>query len=149
VSVTNNCGQLVACPAKCPNGGTCLGGTCCTPTACGANCYDNCGGYNISCCDAGTPPQDAAPPPVDAGHDGGPPCGPNAPCAGSCCPGFLCNYSAMCVPNCGPSGGPCTQNTDCCYGLTCKGGAVATTLSITVQSITPADAGVVGTGTCQ
>jgi hypothetical protein len=138
VSVPNNCGQTIACPSTCPNNGVCLSGQCCTPSACTGNCVDNCGQSNPSCCQ--TTPPDAGGGSGDAGGCGG----NGAPCTTQGCCSSFCGYSGTCVSSCGGSQQLCTQNTDCCYGLSCSTSGV-------ISQVTPIslDGGTVQKGTCE
>jgi hypothetical protein len=139
VSVPNNCGQTIACPSTCPNNGVCLSGQCCTPTACGGNCVDNCGQPNSSCCQT-TPPPDAGGGSGDAGG-----CvGPGVGCTTQTCCSSFCGYSGTCVTSCGGSHAFCSQNSDCCYGTTCSTSGI-----ITQQLPISLDGAVINKGTCE
>jgi hypothetical protein len=112
--------------------GTCVGGTCCSPS--GSSCFDGsvcCGGlaclggtctacrktsescsYNSDCC---TLLQCTAP-------QGGQCCGKvTSPCtaAENCCIGFACGSNGLCCQE--SAGTSCSRNEECCPGLTCEG----------------------------
>jgi hypothetical protein len=151
--VSNGCGQMVPCPVTCPNGGTCISTRCCYSNGtCSGNCLDSCGQYSAACCsgtaDGGTadsgPPKDSGGPPVDAGGTCN---GTGGSCASGCCPGLVCGGTYTCATSCRSSSAPCSQTSDCCYGLSCIGGVVAASVASSGGPIVP-DSGAT-TGTCQ
>lgn len=156
------CGVTVPC-ASCPTNQVCLSSnTCCTPSSCSGPCVDNCGQNNSACCPTCMPSGCSGPCVDNCGQnnsaccptpppDGGPPddggaCGdPGASCSSPCCPGLYCGSSFQCVVSCGIRNAPCSQPSDCCYGLSCTGG-VATPVSASAGGL---DSGVLPPASCQ
>jgi hypothetical protein len=87
---------------------------------------------------------DGGPPPYDGGACGS----PGAPCSTPCCPGLFCGSSMQCVVSCGMRNAPCSQPSDCCYGLSCSG-VVVTPASAAPPASPGPDSGVITPGTCQ
>jgi hypothetical protein len=107
VNATNNCGQVIGCPATCGGGQVCNQGQCCTPSnpcgnQCGVTLTDMCSvSYMCSCTSPAT-------------CTGGTCCTPNGTCNGNCkdnCGNYssACCVDAGCMPN-GTCSGNCTDN---------------------------------------
>jgi hypothetical protein len=103
---------------------TCGGKTCCSPMHCAQN-GTCCADRGESCATAADCCNGMCD--VDAGWCTGP-CLPSggSPCVANtdCCEG-TCNSEGKCKP-CAPSGGNCTSDPECCFGLSCTSSEAGT-----------------------